>query len=73
VLQDKDNSLSRWHCGILSNQNSVWLDDYESLNGTEVNGAEISASRKLNSADVICIGPYKIKFRAIHENTILAQ
>jgi len=73
VLKDSEQSLSRWHCGFISDQQRVWLDDYKSLNGTEVGGRKISESRELKSHDEIILGPYKLHFRAIHPNTILAQ
>jgi hypothetical protein len=73
VLKDKENSLSRWHCGFIANQHSVWIDDYKSLNGTNVGGQPISGSRALNTEDQIEIGPYKLHFRIIGQNTILSQ
>jgi hypothetical protein len=73
VLMDKDVSLSRWHCGFISDQQRVWLDDYKSLNGTKVGGQKISGSQELKSGDEITLGPFKLHFQTIHPNTILAQ
>jgi hypothetical protein len=73
VLTDKDVWLSRWHCGFISDQQRVWLDDYKSSNGTEVGGQKISGSRELKSGDEISLGPFKLHYQAIHPNTILAQ
>ena len=73
VLTDDENYLSRWHCGFIADQHSVWIDDYESLNGTEVRGSKITASHLLESGDEIGLGPFKLHYRAIRENTILSQ
>jgi hypothetical protein len=73
VLKDSKDTLSRWHCGFISDQRHVWLDDYSSKNTTKVAGQEISESRELKSGDEITIGPYKLHFRTIHPNTILSQ
>jgi hypothetical protein len=73
VLADSEDTLSRWHCGFISDQQRVWLDDYNSKNTTKVGGQEISESRELKSGDEITIGPYKLHFRTIHPNTILSQ
>jgi hypothetical protein len=73
VLTDKDVSLSRWHCGFISDQHRVWLDDYKSSNGTKVGGQKISGSQELKSGDEITLGPFKLHYQAIHPNTILAQ
>jgi hypothetical protein len=73
VLSADARALSRWHCGFIADQHSVWIDDYKSLNGTLVNGTAISGSRLLNNDDVIEVGPFKLHFKAIRENTILSQ
>ena len=73
VLMDDKESLSRWHCGFIANQHSVWIDDYKSLNGTKVRGQIISGSQLLHDEDEIVVGPYKLHFRKIQENTILSQ
>lgn len=73
VLADDNNSLSRWHCGFSSDQKRVWIDDYHSLNGTVVRQRKISEPTLLNSGDVIEIGPFRLHFQTIKENTILVQ
>jgi hypothetical protein len=73
VLTDKDVSLSRWHCGFISDQQRVWLDDFKSSNGTKVGGQKISGSQELKSGDEITLGPFKLHYQTIHPNTILAQ
>jgi|SRR5579871_444877 len=73
VLSADARALSRWHCGFIADQHSVWIDDYKSLNETLVNGTAISGSRLLNSDDVIEGGPFKLHFKMIRQNTILSQ
>src|SRR5664279_1336552 len=34
VLDLEERYLSRWHCGFLSDQRNVWIEDYKSTNGT---------------------------------------
>jgi hypothetical protein len=72
VLNDKEGLVSRWHCGFISDQHRVWLEDYNSKNGTVVGGEKVVNPRELKSGDEITIGPYTLHFRAVHPNTILA-
>jgi hypothetical protein len=71
VLDDDKGTLSRHHCGLLSDQRNVWIDDYSSLNGTKVNGQPIKGSTLLKDGDRIEIPPFKIEFRMVKENSIL--
>lgn len=73
IIKEERGWLSRWHCGFISDQHNVWIDDYKSHNGTRVNGVDIVESTMLKSGDDIEIGPYKLHFRAIRGNTILSQ
>ena len=73
VLRSSNKYLSRWHCGFISDQRNVWIDDYKSKNGTKIKGFRIEKPRMLESGDEIEIGPFKLHFQAIRENTILAQ
>jgi hypothetical protein len=73
VLKDDKNYLSRWHCGLMANSHDVWIDDYESTNGTAVNRNPVFRSRHLQDNDVIHIGPYEIVFREICRNEILSK
>jgi pSer/pThr/pTyr-binding forkhead associated (FHA) protein len=73
VLQDGGSTVSRFHCGFIADQHNVWIDDYKSLNGTIVAGREITAPTLLETDCEIKVGLYKLYFRRIKENTILAQ
>jgi pSer/pThr/pTyr-binding forkhead associated (FHA) protein len=70
-LTDEKNSLSRWHCGFVSDQTGVWLEDYRSINGTSVNGMKISSPTALNTGDKISLGPFVFYFVKAKPNTIL--
>jgi len=71
VLSDAYDSVSRWHCGFVSDQHSVWIDDYKSVNGTQIGDEEVRTSRQLKNDEQITLGPYTLHFRRIRENTIL--
>jgi pSer/pThr/pTyr-binding forkhead associated (FHA) protein len=73
VLSDKNDWLSRWHCGLIADQNSVWIDDFISKNGTKIGSERISTPYLLKTGDEIVLGPFKLRFQKIQENTILSQ
>jgi hypothetical protein len=73
VLKDDNNWLSRWQCGFIADQKSVWIDDFISKNGTMVGSQAIATSHLLSSGDEIVLGPFKLRFQRIRENTILSQ
>lgn len=58
-----DGKASRKHCRVLAKPDgTVWVEDLESANGTEVNDDEIFSPRKLVDGDQIIIGKAKIRF-----------
>jgi serine/threonine protein kinase len=58
-----DGKASRKHCRVFSKPDgTVWVEDLESANGTEVNSDEIFSPRKLVDGDQIIIGKAKIRF-----------
>src|ERR1043165_2948333 len=58
-----DGKASRKHCRVfVKPDGTVWVEDLESANGTEVNGEEIFTPRKLVDGDQIIIGKAKIRF-----------
>lgn len=73
TLEVQDRSLSRWHCGFISDRDAVWIDDYRSLNGTHVNGKAISTPCLLKDADEITVGRFKMTFRYVGKNSILSR
>jgi serine/threonine protein kinase len=58
-----DGKASRKHCRVFNKPDgTVWVEDLESANGTEVNSDEIFSPRKLVDGDQIIIGKAKIRF-----------
>ncbi|HEX3133817.1 MAG TPA: FHA domain-containing serine/threonine-protein kinase, partial [Planctomycetota bacterium] len=58
-----DGKASRKHCRVFSKPDgTVWVEDLESANGTEINDDEIFSPRKLVDGDQIIIGKAKIRF-----------
>ena len=52
-----NESVSRRHAAVRRRADSVTVEDLGSRNGTIVNGATISGSRRLTAGDVIGVGP----------------
>ncbi len=58
-----DGKASRKHCRVFGKPDgTVWVEDLESANGTEVNDDEIFSPRQLVDGDQIIIGKAKIRF-----------
>lgn len=58
-----DGKASRRHARVFSKPDgTIWVEDLESANGTEVNGEEIFSPRKLLDGDLIQIGKAKVRF-----------
>lgn len=58
-----DGKSSRKHCRVFTKPDgTVWVEDLESANGTNVNDEEIFSPRKLTDGDQIIIGKAKIRF-----------
>jgi tRNA A-37 threonylcarbamoyl transferase component Bud32 len=58
-----DGKASRRHARVFSKPDgTVWVEDLESANGTEVNAEEIFSPRKLVDGDQIVIGKAKVRF-----------
>ena len=51
-----DNTVSRYHCSLFSNNGIVFIEDRNSKNGTYVNGVKITGKMALKSGDILGIG-----------------
>ena len=51
-----DNTVSRYHCSLFSNNGIVFIEDLNSKNGTYVNGGKITGKMALKSGDILGIG-----------------
>ncbi len=67
------DTLSRFHCGLVSEGERVFLEDYCSTNGTRVGGQRLEpgATRELVTGDEIELPSYTILFRAVHRSSLL--
>ncbi len=63
-FQVADNSVSRYHCKFIRQNDSVKVIDLGSTNGTFVNGKRIK-ERKLKEGDSITLGRTNFKFMAL--------
>jgi pSer/pThr/pTyr-binding forkhead associated (FHA) protein len=58
----RDEFSSGRHARIEPRRDGVWIEDIGSTNGTYVNGARLTAARKLSPGDVIRIGETDLRF-----------
>lgn len=69
-----DGKASRRHARVFAKPDgTIWVEDLESANGTEVNGEEIFSPRKLLDGDLIQIGKAKVRFLGDTVETTPAQ
>jgi pSer/pThr/pTyr-binding forkhead associated (FHA) protein len=57
-----DGTASRVHARIRQESGAFWISDNQSMNGTEVNGARIAGSVRLNEGDLIHVGSSDLVF-----------
>ena len=58
----EDEFASARHARVEPRQDGVWVEDIGSTNGTFVNGARISAARRLKPGDVIRVGNTDLRY-----------
>jgi len=58
------NAISRLHCAIVQTENGCAVVDYESSNGTYVNGTKLVANQdqEIENGDLLKVGAYTLKF-----------
>ena len=64
-LQTDDESVSRRHASFRLEDDGVWVEDLASRNGTWVNGAPISAPRRLTHGDRISLGAVELELLSV--------
>jgi FHA domain len=69
------NYVSRFHCGIVSDGNDVYLEDYCSTNGVHLNGERVPAgtSVRLANEDLVTICDYQLRFQSVHHSQVLSR
>lgn len=65
-----DDTLSRFQCGFVSEEDEVCVEDYVSTNGTFVNAKRINV-QSLADGDRIVMGRYEFLFKKVHRNRML--
>jgi hypothetical protein len=82
VGRDEDNDVvlsedyvSRFHCGIVSDGNDAYLEDYCSTNGVFLNGSAIrrGATARLTDEDLLTIHDYEMRFQTVHRSEVLSR
>ena len=58
-----DNYVSGEHARLYLRDDSWWVEDWNSSNGTQVNGAEISRATPLLEGDIIGVGGARLKLQ----------
>jgi pSer/pThr/pTyr-binding forkhead associated (FHA) protein len=61
--------ISKRHCAILIRENKVFIRDFDSTNGTFVNGEPVQGERELHHDDQLKIGPIEFTVRLEREAT----
>ena len=64
-IQTDDESVSRRHACFRPEHDGVWVEDLSSRNGTWVNGAPISAPRRLTHGDRISLGACELELLSV--------
>lgn len=60
-IQCTDDLVSRHHCVLIFEKDLILVRDFESTNGTYINGERIAGERELKIGDEIQIGPLKFE------------
>jgi hypothetical protein len=75
VLLDDKLHISRWHCGLVSDGDAVYVEDFSAINETELNNSLLGRGGKLKDGDHINIaGQCVLKFQGVrrHEHLSMA-
>lgn len=72
-LRPRTDAVSRKHCVILLDEETVRIRDLKSRNGTFVNGEQIKEETKLHSGDRIAVGPLQFELLVKTQKTDAPQ
>lgn len=70
-VQIADPRISRRHAMIRQQPDGFWYFDLGSFNGSYVNGARVTASRKLQDGDRVGLGDYSFRYEQVGVGTEL--
>jgi pSer/pThr/pTyr-binding forkhead associated (FHA) protein len=65
-LRPKSEAISRRHCAIFVKEGNVFLRDFESKNGTFVNGQRVAKDILLKTGDQLQVGPLAFEILIDH-------
>ena len=62
------DEVSRRHCQVLAEGDSLTVEDLKSRNGTYVNGAKIAEKTRVTDGDIIRVGPIELRVSVVAPN-----
>ena len=62
------DEVSRRHCQVLAEGDSLTVEDLKSRNGTYVNGTKIAAKTRVTDGDIIRVGPIELRVSVVAPN-----
>jgi len=65
-LRASSDLISRRHCAIVNDKSGVFVEDFGSRNGTQVNGERVEGNRELKAGDHLKIGPLEFEVQLSH-------
>ena len=65
-MRPKSEAISRLHCAIFVKEGNVFLRDFESKNGTFVNGQRVAKDILLKTGDQLQVGPLAFEILIDH-------
>jgi pSer/pThr/pTyr-binding forkhead associated (FHA) protein len=62
VIRLTDRNISRKHAALKKNEQGWVLHDFQSYNGTYVNGTRVVSEQHLSNGDIVQLGDYRLEF-----------
>lgn len=56
-LRAASSTVSKQHCALLERNGQAWVRDFDSSNGTYVNGVRVEGEARLQNGDCLKVGP----------------
>ncbi len=61
-LRPRSPVVSKWHCAIITREDGVYVRDLNSLNGTFLNSSRVTGEVRVQSGDILRVGPLAFAF-----------
>lgn len=68
-LRPASQAISKQHCAIHLRKGQVWVQDFGSTNGTQVNDDPVQGEAQVRDGDSLKIGPLEFRVQIIHTPT----